>query len=246
MNTHRSILLALAVLATPLAASASETLTYTSSDFTSSYTTGNFPGEVGVGSYFTADLTLSGPLAANLNDANLSSEVTSLAFTVIDPTAPSADRTEVLNLSALQAEGSKFSFSTNSAGTITGWNFTAGITDPSLSSTSDVLFHSCSNESCAPGSYNAQNFGGTGDWYDSEPGSSTASDGCTYNPSAGCGSGGGAGSVGSWSTSGVVSAPELDPATAATAIVLLIGSIIVLNARRKAVIPKSAENSART
>jgi hypothetical protein len=205
----------------------SETLTYTSSDFTSSYSTGNFLGEVGSGSYYTAALTLSAPLGANLNNANVSSAVTSLVFTTVDPSAPSADQTYVLNLTALQAEGSQFNFSTNSAGAITGWNFTAGITTPGLASTADVLFHSCSNLSCSSGSYNGQNYGGAGDWYDYQPGSSTASDGCTYKPSAGCGSTG-AGTAGQWTAS----APELNPMSAGSGLSLLLGGILVLRGRR--------------
>jgi len=230
MKTHLLTLIAAGTLACPLAALAqSETLTYTGSDFTSTYSNGNFAGEVGNGSYFTATVTLSGPLSANLNDANVSANVTALVFTTIDPTAPSADRTNVLNLTALQAQGSQFDFSTNSAGAITGWNFTAGITTPGLKSTANVLFHSCSNASCTSGSYNGQNYGGTGDWYDYQPGSSTASDGCTYDPSAGCGSGAAAGTVGRWS----MNAPELNPTSAGSGFVLLIGGIAVLGGRRR-------------
>jgi len=230
MNTNLLKLIAIGALASPVAAFASsETLTYTGSDFTSSYSTGNFAGEVGIGSYFTAELTLNAPLGANLSDANVSSEVTSVVFTTVDPTAPSADRTDVFDLTGLQAEGSKFSFSTNAAGAITGWNFTSGITTPGLSSTSNVLFHSCYGESCTAGSYNGQSYGGTGDWYDFLPGSSTASDGCTYSPAGGCGSTGGAGTVGHWS----VSAPELNPMNAGSGLVLLIGGIAVLGGRRR-------------
>jgi hypothetical protein len=229
MKTHLLKLVALGALACPLAAMASsETLTYTSSDLTSYYSTGNFLGEVGSGSYYTAALTLSGPLGANLNNANVSSTVTSLVFTTVDPSAPSADQTNVLNLTALQAQGSQFNFSTNSAGAITGWNFTAGITTPGLASTGNVLFHSCSNVSCSSGSYNGQSYGGAGDWYDYKPGSSTASDGCTYNPSAGCGSTG-AGTSGKWTAS----APELNPMSAGSGLSLLIGGILVLRGRRR-------------
>jgi hypothetical protein len=229
MKMHLLKLAALGALACPLAAIASsETLTYTSSDLTSTYSTGNFLGEVESGSYYTAALTLSGPLGANLNNANVSSAVTSLVFTTVDPGAPSADQTNVLNLTALQAEGSQFNFSTNSAGAITGWNFTAGITTPGLASTAEVLFHSCSNLSCGSGSYNGQNYGGAGDWYDYKPGSSTASDGCTYNASAGCGSTG-TGTTGKWTAS----APELNPMSAGSGLSLLVGGILVLCARRK-------------
>jgi hypothetical protein len=229
MKTHLLTLAAVSALACPLSAFAqSEVLTYTSSDFTSTYSTGSFLGGVGSGSYFTASLTLSGPLGANLNDANVSAHVTSLVFTTVDPSAPSADRTNVLNLSGLQAQGSQFDFSTNAAGAITGWNFTAGITTPGLNSTANVLFHSCSNESCGSGSYNGQSYGRTGDWYDFKPGSSTASDGCSYSPAAGCGSTG-AGTVGHWTTS----APELNPMSAGSGVVLLIGGIAVLGGRRR-------------
>jgi hypothetical protein len=228
MKMHLLKLVALGALACPLAAMASsETLTYTSSDLTSFYSTGNFLGEVGNGSYYTAALTLSGPLGANLNNANVSSSVTSLVFTTVDPSAPSAAQTNVLNLTALQAQGSQFNFSTNSAGAITGWNFTAGITTPGLPSTADVLFHSCSNLSCSSGGYNGQNYGGAGDWYDYKPGSSTASDGCTYNPSAGCGSTG-SGTAGKWTAS----APELNTMSAGSGLSLLIGGILVLRGRR--------------
>jgi hypothetical protein len=233
MKMHLLKLAALGALACPLAAIASsETLTYTSSDLTSTYSTGNFLGEVGSGSYYTAVLTLSAPLAANLNnfDVSSTSTVTSLVFTTVDPSAPSADQTNVLNLSALQAEGSQFYFSTNSAGAITGWNFTAGITTPGLASTANVLFHSCSNLSCSSGSYNGQGYGGAGDWYDYKPGSSTASDGCTYNASAGCGSTG-AGTSGQWTTT--TSAPELNPMSAASGLSLLLGGILVLRGRRR-------------
>jgi hypothetical protein len=229
-TTHLLTWLALGALAYPLSSFANaETLTYTGSAFTSSYSTGNFLGEVGNDSYFTAALTLSSPLGANLNGANVSSEVTSLVFTTVDPSAPSADRTDILNLTALQAEGSQFLFSTNSAGAITGWSFTSGITTPGLSSTADVIFHSCSNESCAGGSYNGQNYAGTGDWYDYKPGSGTASDGCTYEPSNGCGSTGGQGSVGKW----VIAAPELNSMNAGSGLFLLIGSLAVMRGRRR-------------
>ncbi len=232
MKTHWIKLAALGALACPLSVWAQgETLTYTGADFTSTYANASFLGEVGSGSYFTATLTLSAPLGANLNDANVSSEVTSLVFTTVDPGAPSADRENVFNLTALQARGSVFAFSTNGAGTITGWNFTSGITTPGLSSTANVLFHSCSNESCGSGSYNGQAYGGAGDWYDYQPGSSTASDGCTYSPAAGCGKTG-AGGVGQW-TVAAVSAPELDAMSAGSGLAILLGSIAVLVGRRK-------------
>jgi hypothetical protein len=229
-TTHLLKLAALGALICPLSAFAtSETLTYTSSDFTSAYANGNFSGEVANGSYFTAVLTLSSPLGVNLTDSNLSSDVASLVFTTVDPSAPSADRTNVMNFTALPA-GSQFYFSTNGAGAITGWNFTAGITTPGLSPTANVLFHSCSNEACSGGGYNGQNYAGTGDWYDFKPGSSTASDGCTYNPANGCGSAGGQGSVGKW----VISAPELNSMNAASGLFLLLGSLAVLRGRRSA------------
>jgi len=214
----------------PLAAhAASETLTYTSADLSNTYSTGTFAGEVsGTNSYFTASLTLNAPLTANMNDVNVSSEVASLVFTTIDPNAPTADQKYVLDLTPAQAQVSAFYLSTNSSGVVTAWNFTAGITEPSLSSTSDVLYHSCYGENCAAGSYNGQNYAATGDWYDYEPGSATASDGCTYNPVAGCGTGGGTGAVGKWS----VAAPEMSPASAISGLLLVIGGVAVLRGHR--------------
>ncbi len=199
---------------------ASETLDYTSSALTSSYSNGTFVGEVdGKASTFSAALTLSAPLAANLNNANESSIVTSLVFTV-DPTTGSA---YTLDLTPSQASGSSFNFTTSSTGMITGWNFTAGVTGASPY----VLFHSCSNDSCTSGSYAGQYYGATGDWYDYKPGSATASDGCTYNPANGCGSGNGA--VGKW----VMTAPELDSGSTAGSLTLLSGAILVLRGRRR-------------
>ena len=202
------------------ALASSETLDYTSAALGSSWSNGTFVGEVdGSASTFSMALTLSAPLAANLNDANESSSVTGLAFTV-DPTTGSAYS---LSLSPSQAQGSSFNFTTNSAGVITGWNFTAGAT----SSSPYVLFHSCSNEACAAASYAGQYYGATGDWYDYKPGSGTASDGCTYTPTNGCGSGNGA--VGSW----VVAAPELDPRSIAAGLTLLAGGLMILRGRRR-------------
>jgi hypothetical protein len=230
MNSKVVALIAIGTLAGPAAAlAASETLTYTSADLTSTYTNGSFPGEVsGTDSYFAATLTLNAPLTANLNDAYVSSAVTSLVFTTVDPNAPGGDQINVLNLTALQAEGSAFYFSTNGAGAITGWNFTAGLTTPGLRSSSNVLFHSCFSESCAAGSYNGQNYGATGDWYDYMPGSATASDGCTYVPASACGAAGNAGAVGKWT----VAAPELGATGAVSGLLLLLGGVLVLRAQR--------------
>lgn len=231
MKSTVMALIAVGTLGGPLAAlAASETLTYTSADLTSTYTNGSFAGEVsGSNSYFEAALTLATPLTANLNDSNVSSAVTSLVFTTVDPNAPSGDQTRALNLTALQAEGSAFYFSTNSAGDVTGWNFTAGITTPGLSSSANVLFHSCYAESCAAGGYNGQSYGATGDWYDYQPGSATAADGCTYVPASACGATGNAGAVGKWT---VAAAPELGAPSAVSGLVLLFGGVLVLRAQR--------------
>lgn len=95
----------------------SETLDYTSAALGSSWSNGTFVGEVdGSASTFSVALTLSAPLGANLNNANESSSVTGLAFTV-DPTTGAA---YTLTLTPSQAKGSSFNFTTNSAGVITG------------------------------------------------------------------------------------------------------------------------------
>jgi len=233
MKSTITALIAMATLGGPAAAlAASETLTYTSAALSSTYTNGSFAGEVsGSNSYFTAALTLAAAPTANLNDANVSAGVTSLVFTTVDPDAPGGDQTQVLNLTALQAEGSAFYLSTNSAGAITGWNFTAGITTPGLSSSSNVLFHSCFAESCVAASYNGQSYGATGDWYDYKPGSATASDGCTYGSASACGTTGN-GTVGKWT----VAAPELSATNALTDLLLLAGVVLVLRAQRPRVL----------
>jgi hypothetical protein len=200
------------------ASAASETLDYTSAALTSSWSNGTFLGEVdGSASSFSASLTLSAPLAANLTNVNESSLVTALTFTV----DPSSGSVYSLTLTPSQAKGSSFNFTTNSSGVIIGWDFTAGET----SASPYVLFHSCNNDSCAAANYAGQYFGATGDWYDYKPGSETASDGCTYEPANGCGTGNGA--VGKW----VVAAPELDPGSTAAGLTLFAGALMLLQGR---------------
>jgi len=223
-KTIGSLALAVAALSGSMAAqAASETLTYTSAGFTSAYDAGSSAGNVGVGSYFTATLTLNAPLGNNFN-GSASNDVTSLVFTTVN-----GGNTNTLTLGANNAQGSYFDFTTNSSGAITGWNFTAGLVSngaTQLPVASDVLFHSCSNDNCASGSYNGQGYGVTGDWYDYLPSTSGAADGCTYKTPTSCGSGSGA--VGSW-----VAAPELNASNAGTGLTLLFGGLTVLLGRRR-------------
>jgi len=230
MNSKIVGLLAVSTLTASMSAlGASETLTYSSAPFTSAYAVdSSSPAAVAVNSYFTATLTLSTPLGDNFS-GSASNDVTSLVFTT-----HTGATTNSIVVTPTEAVGSSFDFSTNSTGAITGWDFTAGIVSngsTQLPSTSDVLFHSCSNYGCAAGSYNGQGYGVTGDWYDYLPGSSTASDGCTYSAPTSCGSKSGA--VGSW-TVGVAQAPELDPASATAGLTLVIGGFMVLRGRRRA------------
>ncbi len=230
MKTKLVAMIALGALASPLAALADETLTYTSAALTSTYSTFTGKGEVQNGSYFTFSLDLTTPLTANMHNVNVSSEVTApVTLTTIDPSNTSVNN--VVPVSPSQGAGSSIYLSTNSLGAITGWDFTEGVTQPSNVS-QDILVHSCSNDSCAAGSYQGQNYGATGDWYDFEPGANTGqSDGCTYTPPGNCGStAGSSGAVGSWS---VTSAPELDPTSATSGLVVLVGSLAVLGGRRR-------------
>ncbi len=221
-------LLAVTALIASMSVGAAETLTYTTAPFTSAYDPDpSAAGAVVVGSYYTATLTLSTPLGDNFN-GNASDDVTSLVFTTHD-----GSLTNTTVVSATAGQGSSFDFTTNSTGAITGWNFTAGIVSSGssqLPAASDILFHSCSNDSCASGSYNGQGYGVTGDWYDYLPSSSTASDGCTYSIPTSCG-GQKSGAVGSWA----LAAPELDPTSATAELSLLVGGFMVLRARRRAI-----------
>lgn len=230
MKTKLVAMIALGALASPLAALADETLTYTSSALEGTYSNFTGKGEVQNGSTFTFSLDLTIPLTANMNNVNVSSYVTKpVTLTTFDPSNPSVDN--VVSVNPFEGEGSSIYLSTNSKGAITGWDFTEGVTEPSNVS-QDILIHSCYNDSCTAGSYNSQYFGATGDWYDFEPGATTGqSDGCTYSPPGNCGtSAGSSGSVGSWS---VTSAPELDPTSAASGLVVLVGSLAVLGGRRR-------------
>jgi len=203
------------------AQAASETLTYISAPFTSVWGASNSSvGDVSVGSNFTATVTLSAPLGDNFN-GNVSSDVTSLVFTTVD-----SGKTDIISVTPGEGAGSSFYFTTNSWGQITGWDFTAGVVSPSAPS-SDILFHSCSNDHCASGNYHAQNYGVTGDWYDYRPGSSTAADGCTYKTPTSCGTHG-SGGVGKWTV-----APELSASNAATGLTLLFGGLAILIGRRR-------------
>ncbi len=198
-----------------------ETLTYISAPFSSVWdASSSSAGAVVVGGDFTATLTLSAPLADNFN-GTASADVTSLVFTTVD--GGSSDH---ITLTPGQAAGSSFYFSTNSSGQITGWDFTAGVVSPSAPS-SDIVFHSCSNYSCASGSYNGQKYGVTGDWYDYLPSSSTAADGCTYKTPTSCGTNG-SGAVGHWTV-----APELNASNAGAGLTLLFGGLAVLLGRRR-------------
>jgi hypothetical protein len=218
-----SLALSVAALCGSMSAqAASETLTYTSAAFTSVWdASSSSAGNVAVGSDFTTTLTLSAPLGNNLNNANESSDVTSLVFTTVD-----GGKTDTITVTPGQGAGSSFYFTTNSSGQITGWDFTAGVTSPSAPS-SDMLFHSCSNDNCASGSYNGQGYGVTGDWYDYLPSSSTAADGCTYSTPTSCGANS-SGSVGKWMV-----APELSASNAGTGLTLLFGGLAVLVGRRR-------------
>jgi len=228
MNAKIVGLLAVSALSASMSAwGDSETLTYTSAPFTSAYNVNSSSAAaVGVGSYFTATLTLNAPLGDNFN-GSVSNDVTSLVFTTHE-----GSQTNSIVVTPTEAQGSSFAFTTNSTGAITAWNFTAGIVSNNavqLPAASDVLFHSCSGAGCASGSYNGQGYGMTGDWYDYMPSSSTASDGCTYSTPTTCG-GSASGAVGSWT---VAQAPELDPTSATAGLTLLIGGLTVLWSRRR-------------
>lgn len=227
LKTIRPLAVAVAALSGSLAAhAASESLTYTSAPFTSAYdASSSSAGAVAVGSYFTASLTLSSPLGDNFK-GSASNDVTSLVFTTYD-----GGKSNTLTLTGSQAVGSSFYFVTNSTGAITGWDFTAGLTSSNsvqLPTISDVLFHSCYNDSCASGSYNGQGYGVTGDWYDYQPSSSTAADGCSYNTPTSCG-GSSSGAVGKWMV-----APELEASSAFAGLTLLFGGLAVVGGRRRA------------
>jgi hypothetical protein len=217
-----SIAFAVAAFTGSVAAlAANETLTFASDPFTSAYDASSSSPPVAVGSGFGATLTLSSPLGDNFS-GNAAGNVTSLVFTTKD-----GSTTNTLSLTAGQAAGSSFYFTTNSSGAITGWNFTAGLLSPSAAS-SDIIFHSCFNDGCAAGTYNGQGYGVTGDWYDYHPGSSTAADGCTYSLPTNCG-GSGSGTVGgTWAV-----APELSASSAGTGLTLLVGGLAVLLGRRR-------------
>jgi hypothetical protein len=193
---------------------ASETLDYTSAALTSTWNDGSFLGSVSDGSKFSAVLTLSAPLGDSLSNVNESSKVTSLVFTVGGDT---------LTLSPSAASGSAFYFTTSSSGVITGWNFTAGQTGV----TPYILFHSCSMDNCASGSYGGNVYGATGDWYDFQPGTNVYAGGCSYGLASSCSSG--SGSVGTW----VVAAPELDAGSGVAGLTLLIGGVMVLRGGRR-------------
>ncbi len=193
---------------------ASETLDYTSAALTSTWNDGSFLGSVSDGSKFSAVLTLSAPLGDSLSNVNESSKVTSLVFTVGGDT---------LTLSPSAASGSAFYFTTSSSGVITGWNFTAGQTGV----TPYILFHSCSMDNCASGSYGGNVYGATGDWYDFQPGTNVYAGGCSYGLASSCSSG--SGSIGTW----VVAAPELDAGSGVAGLTLLIGGVMVLRGGRR-------------
>jgi hypothetical protein len=219
-----ALLLSMAALSCSMIAdAASETLTYTSAAFTDVWGPNSASiGDVSLGSDFTATITLSTPLNAKLNNANESSDVTSLVFTTVD-----GGKTDTITVTPSEGSGSSFYFTTNSSGQIIGWDFTAGVTSPS-SSSSDILFHSCSNDNCTSGSYNGQGYGATGDWYDYLPGSSTNyAGGCTYNTPTNCGANS-SGAVGTWTV-----APELNAASAGTGLTLLFGGLAVIIGRRR-------------
>jgi len=194
---------------------ASETIDYTSATLGTTWSGGNLAGTVNDTSKFSLSLTLSAPLADNLKNTDESSLVTGLSYTLDGKT---------VTLTGVEAKGTYFDFTTSSSGVITGWNFTAGETG----TTPLILFHSCSNDSCASGSFDGNGYGATGDWYDQGPGTSNYAGGCSYASPTSCGTG--SGSVGSW----VVAAPELDAGSAAAGLTLLIGGIVMLRgARRK-------------
>lgn len=228
-KTVGALALSLAALSGSMAAhAASETLTYTSADFTSTY------GNVAPNSDFTVTLTLDTALGVGRTSSYTSSDLSNVVFTTVQ-----GGSTDVQSFTSSQLQGSDFFFTTNALGQITGWDFTAGLLSPTGFSTPsnnsmavpyEIMFHSCSNESCTSGNYNSQNYGATGDWYDYKPSSSTAADACTYNPANGCGTtGGSATAVGKWTV-----APEVNAANAGTALTLLFGALAVLIGRRRA------------
>ncbi len=195
---------------------ASETLTYTSADFTSTY------GNVAPNSDFTVTLTLDTALGVSRTSSYTSSDLSNVVFTTVQ-----GGSTDVQSFTSSQLQGSDFFFTTNASGQITGWDFTAGLLSPTGFSTPS---NNSSNESCTSGNYNSQNYGATGDWYDYKPSSSTAADACTYNPANGCGTtGGSATAVGKWTV-----APEVNAANAGTGLTLLFGALAVLIGRRRA------------
>ncbi len=218
-----------------MAAQADETLTYTSAPLTSVYP---ITGGVALDSDFTVTVTLSTILGAGLNNVDESSLIKGLTFTTVQ-----GGTTDVLTVSPSEAAGSVFDFTTNSSGQITGWDFTSGVLsptgvmDPSKNTKAapyEIIFHSCSSTdtkgdpACASGSYNSQNYGTTGDMYDYKPGSSSATDACSYNPADKCGTGG-AGAVGTWTV-----APELNTSSAGAGLTLFFGILAVMIGRRRA------------
>jgi hypothetical protein len=188
-------------LAAPIAAIAQVTiLDYQGAAFTNVTVSGNttFPDVLTLPSV-EGDVTLSAPLAANLNSAT----VVPVSFSF----NPFLLNTDIYQ--HICCGSASFVFSTNNAGAITGWNVDLSLTIAGTNSPSS----------------NTIVLGPSGDTY-----SGWGSYGSCNNPQ-GCYGGLQESNTtpGVWTTQ----APEIDPASAASGLTLLLGGLAVLRGRRK-------------
>jgi hypothetical protein len=213
MNHKILGLLTVALLAGPMVANAqTETLDYTGSPFTSLSITGNsstglanaIPENVG-------ELVLSSPLGDNLNN---------VAVTPVSYSFDSSTRfgSHYLNSGNPQSPGNSasFLFSTDATGMLTGWNISViggdfgGTNSPTwatvtISNAGDSFTTGLSTPSC-----------------EAPPGVPISCFSVSESNSA----------PGSWDAT-IARAPEIDPASAASGLTLLLGGVAVLRGRRK-------------
>ena len=212
MNTKLLGLVATALLAAPMAVDAqTETLDYTGSAFTSVSIFGNnegFPSPT----QNPGELVLSSPLGDNLHDFT----VTPVSFSFNGDTMYGAALDSSINSFTGPADVASFRFSTDAHGMLTAWDIVV----------SSTIFRGDNPESSAGVTIN-----NAGDSFFANSSSPSCLD--PAGPPPGCFTIEESNALpGAWKTS-VTNAPEIDPASAAGGLTLLLAGLAVLRGRRK-------------
>jgi len=210
MNYKILGLAAAALLSAPLVNAQTETLDYTGSSFTNVSILGNNEG-IANPIQNTGELVLSSPLGDNLHD----SAVTPVFFSFEGNTVFGAALSSNTNPFTGPADAASFRFSTDAHGTLTAWNIIV----------SSTIFQGDNPEASAGVTINT-----AGDTFSADAGGSFCLD--PAGPPPGCFTIEASSALpGAWKAS-ITTAPEIDPALAASGLTLLLGGLAVLRGRQ--------------